>query len=59
MALIAGLADWDVNVEEPEPATRKFYKDPAYSQTKVVEAEVKHNLKSYWKCFQSQNPIHF
>ncbi|MBN1690003.1 MAG: hypothetical protein JW901_03165 [Dehalococcoidia bacterium] len=59
MALISGLADWNIDVEEPEPATRKFYKDPAYAQTKLVEAEVKNNLKPYWKCFQPQNPIHF
>ena len=56
LALIAGLAGWTVEVEEPEPATRKFHKDPAYAQTKQVEAEVKSNLKPYWKCFQTSNP---
>ena len=57
LALLSGLAGWSVEVEEPEPVTRKFHKDPAYAQTKVVEAEVKNNLKPYWKCFQSSNPL--
>ncbi|MBN1376322.1 MAG: hypothetical protein JXA01_09215 [Dehalococcoidia bacterium] len=60
LALLSGLAGWNMEVEEPEPATRKFHKDPAYAQTKMVEAEVKSNLKPFWKCFQSINPIpHF
>lgn len=57
LALISGLANWNIEVEEPEPATRKFHKDPAYAQTKAVEAEVKGNLKPYWKCFQTSNPV--
>jgi len=57
LALISGLAGWNIEVEEPEPATRKFHKDPAYAQTKIVENEVKDNLKPYWKCFQTSNPI--
>ncbi|MGA9049109.1 MAG: hypothetical protein WB588_08965 [Dehalococcoidia bacterium] len=59
LALIAGLAGWKIEVEEPEPVTRKFHKDPAYAETKLVEAEIKSNLRPYWKCFQLPNPIQF
>ena len=59
LALLSGLAGWNIEVEEPEPATRKFHKDPAYAQTKLVEAEIKSNLKPYWKCFQSRTTIAF
>jgi acetoin utilization protein AcuC len=51
LALISGLAGWNIDVEEP--AARKLPPDPAYAQTKLVEAELKSNLKLYWKCFQS------
>jgi acetoin utilization protein AcuC len=56
LALISGLAGWDIDVEEPEPATRKFHKDPAYAQTKLVESEIKSTLKPYWKSFQAHSP---
>jgi acetoin utilization protein AcuC len=59
LALISGLADWNIDVEEPEPVTHKFHKDPAYGQTRIVEAEIKNNLKPYWKCFQSRDPLQF
>jgi acetoin utilization protein AcuC len=59
LALISGLGNWNVAVEEPEPSTHKFHKDPAYAQTKIVEAEIKSNLKPYWKCFQSRSPVQF
>jgi len=57
LALVSGLAGWKIEVEEPEPATRKFHKDPAYAQTKLVESEIKSTLKPYWKCFQSHSPV--
>jgi len=56
LALVAGLAGWDIEVEEPEPVTKKFHKDPAYAQTKLVEAEVKNYLKPFWKCFRTGTP---
>lgn len=56
LALVSGLAGWNTEVEEPEPATRKFHKDPAYAQTKLVESEIKSALKPYWKCFQPRTP---
>jgi acetoin utilization protein AcuC len=59
LALIAGLAGWDVQIDEPEPATRKFHKDPGYAATKMVEVEVKANLKPYWECFSRQSAAHY
>lgn len=59
LALISGLASWDIDVKEPEPATRKFHKDPAYAQTKLVESEIKSILKPYWKCFQTHSSVHY
>lgn len=59
LALISGLANWNIEVEEPEPVTHKFHKDPAYGQTRIVEAQIKNNLKPYWKCFQSRNTFQF
>jgi acetoin utilization protein AcuC len=57
LALLSGLGNWEIDVEEPEPATKKFHKDPAYAQTKILEAELKEYLKPYWKCFQgNQHP---
>lgn len=57
LALISGLANWEISVKEPEPVTRKSHKDTAYAQTKLVAAEVKENLKPYWRCFQT-SPRH-
>lgn len=57
LALIAGLAGWDIDVEEPESSNRKSHKDPVYAQTKLVASEIKSTLKPYWKCFQSQNCV--
>ena len=59
LALLAGLAGWNIDVLEPQPATRKFARDPAYTETKMVEAELKSNLKPFWKCFQTHTPAPF
>lgn len=59
LALVSGLAGWDIDVEEPEPATRKFHKDPAYAQTKLVESEIKSVMKPYWKCFRAHSPVQY
>ena len=57
LSLISGLAGWDIEVEEPEPSIRKFHKDPAYAQTRLVESEIKNTLKPYWECFQSHSSV--
>ncbi len=59
LAIISGLAGWNIDIDEPEPSVRKFHKDPAYTQTKLVELEIKSILKPYWKCFQKNNNIKF
>jgi len=52
LALISGLADFKLEVEEPFPIPERFKKDPAYAETKEVIAEVKRHLKDYWKCLR-------
>ncbi len=51
LALISGLANWDIAVEEPGPA-RARPSDAAYAQARKVETEIKANLQSYWRCFR-------
>jgi acetoin utilization protein AcuC len=59
LALISGLAGWNVELKEPEPTAKKFSKDPAYAQTKIMEAELKSILKPYWKCFRGVNGVNY
>ena len=51
LALISGLADFDISVEEPIPVTQRFHEDPSLEETKKVVAQVRSNLKDYWQCF--------
>ena len=51
LALIAGLADFEVTIEEPEPATQGFQTDTSLEEMRQVIAEVKRHLKDYWGCF--------
>ena len=51
LALIAGLADFEVTIEEPEPVSQGFQTDPSLEETRQVIAEVKRHLKDYWRCF--------
>ena len=51
LALVSGLADFEVTVEEPEPIPQVLQKDPSFQETTSVVAEVKNNLKDYWGCF--------
>ncbi len=52
LALIAGLADFKVEVEEPIPIPQRFVQDQSLDQTKRVIEEVKKYLKDYWKCLR-------
>jgi acetoin utilization protein AcuC len=56
LALISGLADWDMDVREPGPAAEELRSGGAYAKAMHVEAEIKENLKPYWRCFQSATP---
>ncbi|MFC1953886.1 histone deacetylase family protein [Chloroflexota bacterium] len=51
LALISGLAGFDLNIEEPEPIPQQYISDLVITQTKNVIDEVKNNLKDYWSCF--------
>jgi acetoin utilization protein AcuC len=52
LALISGLADFELAVEESEPLPQRFMSDSAFTQTEKVIEEVKNNLKDYWACLR-------
>jgi acetoin utilization protein AcuC len=51
LALIAGLANFKIEIKEPLVIPRQFQTDLVLEGTKEVIKEVKRNLKNYWKCF--------
>ena len=51
LALISGLADFKISIEEPVLIPQRLQKDPSLEDTKKVIEEVKRNLKNYWRCF--------
>jgi len=51
LALIAGLADFKIELEEPFPIPQRFQRDSSFEATKGVIEQVKRRLKDYWKCF--------
>jgi acetoin utilization protein AcuC len=52
LALISGLADIEVEIEEPEPFPQSIKAAPALAETERVVKEVRSHLKDYWKCLQ-------
>ena len=52
MALIAGLADFDVPIEEPSPVPQSLRIDTNMPETIKVVSEVKNYHKDYWRCFR-------
>ncbi len=50
LALIAGLADFNIPIEEPVPIPEKFQTNLQLDKTKEMVREVKKNLKEYWRC---------
>jgi len=52
LALISGLANFKIEIEEPIPISQRFQKDSLLEETKGVIRELKRNLKNYWKCFK-------
>lgn len=50
LALISGLADFKVRIEEPISIPQRFKTDLSFENTKRVIAEVKTNQKDYWRC---------
>ena len=52
MALISGLANFNVPVEEPSPIPHSLRIDTQIPETIKVISEVKGYLKDYWRCFR-------
>ena len=52
LALISGLADFKIKIEEPLPIPQRFQADPSFEDTKRVVEEVKGYLNSYWRCLR-------
>ena len=52
MALISGLANFNVPIEEPSPIPHSLRIDAQMPETIKVVAEVKGYLKDYWRCFR-------
>ena len=50
LALVSGLADISITIEEPSVIPPRFQKDASFDDTKAVVREIKGNLSDYWKC---------
>lgn len=55
LALICGLADFNILIGEPEPMLQRQMVDMAFIKTEKVVEEVKNNLKNHWGCFQGDH----
>ncbi len=51
LALISGIAGFDVPITEPLPVPARLKSDSALPDTKHVVEQVKSALKPYWRCF--------
>ena len=52
LALIAGLGDFDIEIDEVEPIPQRFIGDLGLTETEKVVQQVKDCLKKYWKCLR-------
>ncbi len=52
LALIAGLADFNIEVGEPVPIPQRFQTDSSLEETMRVVEQVKGYHKGYWKCLK-------
>ena len=50
LAIISGLADFKIKIEEPLPIPQRFQTDSSLEATKRVMEQVKKYHKDYWKC---------
>jgi len=50
LALISGLANFSLEIEEPVPTPPRFQTDPSIEEAREVIREVKRHLKDYWRC---------
>ena len=51
LALLSGLADFKIKIEEPVLVPRRFETDPSFEDTKKVIEGIKGYHKDYWRCF--------
>jgi acetoin utilization protein AcuC len=51
LALISGLAGFQIPLEEPVPIPQRFQEDLRLEETKRVVAQIKNNVRQYWQCF--------
>jgi acetoin utilization protein AcuC len=51
LALISGLAGFQVPMEEPVPIPQRLQKGLRLEETKRVIAQIKNNVRQYWQCF--------
>jgi len=52
LALVAGLADWEIDIDEPVPVPTRFQEDSSLGYTKQAVEEVKRYLAEYWTCLR-------
>jgi acetoin utilization protein AcuC len=50
LALIAGLGNFQIQIEEPLPIPGRLEEGSPYEETKTMIQEIKKNLKKYWPC---------
>jgi len=50
LALMSGLADIQIAVEEVDPIPPKFTADPSFDATREVVNTIKRNLRGHWEC---------
>jgi acetoin utilization protein AcuC len=52
LSLMAGIADFPIEVEEPEPIPPQYEIDGAIAETQEVIESVKQYQRDYWRCFR-------
>jgi acetoin utilization protein AcuC len=52
LALIAGLANFKIEIEEVDPIPQRFIGDLGLTETEKIVHEVKDYLKDYWDCLR-------
>jgi acetoin utilization protein AcuC len=51
LALLSGLGDIDIDINEPVPVPPRFVSDSSITATETVIEEIRNALKNYWQCF--------
>jgi len=52
LALVSGLGNFNVKVEEPLPIPQRFQSDPSLEETRSVVEQIKRYHRHYWDCFK-------